>query len=42
MHLTLRGANRLQVVQMGWNGDEVLQGEADNFVAKFNELRQET
>ena len=40
VHLTLRGANRLQVVQMGWNGDEVLQGEADNFVAKFNELRQ--
>lgn len=40
VHLTLRGANRLQVVQMGWNGDEVLQGEANNFVAKFHELRQ--
>ena len=40
VRLTLRGANHLQVVQMGWNGDEVLQGEADNFVAKFHELRQ--
>ena len=40
VHLTLLGANRLQVIQMGWNGDEVLQAEADNFVAKFNELRQ--
>ena len=40
VHLTLLGGNRLQVVQMGWNGDEVLQAEADNFAAKFNELRQ--
>ena len=40
VHLTLRGANRLQVIQMGWNGDELLQDEADQFVAKFNELRQ--
>lgn len=40
VHLTLRGANRWQRVQMGWNGDEVLQGEADNFAAKFNDLRQ--
>ncbi len=39
--LTLRGANRLQVVQMAWNTDEVLQAEADNFVAKFEEMRQE-
>jgi len=40
VHLTLRGANRLQVIQMGWNGDEVLQAEADNFAAKFDEMRQ--
>jgi hypothetical protein len=40
VHLTLRGANRLQTVQMGWYGDEVLQAEADNFVAKFDEMRQ--
>lgn len=40
VHLTLRGANRLQVIQMNWNGDEILRDEADQFVAKFNELRQ--
>lgn len=40
VHLTLRGANRLQVIQMGWNPDEVLQGEAQNFVAKFNEMQR--
>jgi len=39
LHLTLRGGNRLQVIQMRWNSDEVLQDEADNFVAKFNEMR---
>ena len=39
VHLTLRGANRLQVIQMHWNGDEILREEADQFVAKFNELR---
>jgi len=38
--LTLRGANRFQKIQMGWNPDEVLQGEADNFVAKFDEMRR--
>ncbi len=40
VHLTLRGANRLQVIQMGWNPDEVLQGEAENFVAKFDAMRR--
>ena len=40
VHLTLHGSNRLQTIQMGWNADEVLQDEADQFVAKFNELRQ--
>ena len=38
--LTLRGANRLQVVQMAWNTDEVLQVEADAFVAKFAEMQK--
>jgi hypothetical protein len=37
--LTLRGANRLQVVQMAWNTDEVLQAEADNFFAKLEEMK---
>ena len=40
VHLTVNGANRLQKIQMGWNGDEILVDEADQFVAKFNELRQ--
>lgn len=40
VHLILHGANRLQKIQMNWNGDEVLREEADQFVAKFNELRQ--
>ena len=42
VHLTLRGANRLQVVQMAWNTDEVLSAEVDNFVAKFDQMRQAT
>ena len=37
--LSLSGANRLQVVQMAWNTDEVLQAEADNFMAKFEAMR---
>lgn len=40
VHLTLRGASRLQKIQMNWNGDEILRDEADQFVAKFNEMRQ--
>lgn len=40
VHLTLRGANRLQIVQMGWNPDEVLQNEAENFAAKFHEMQR--
>jgi len=40
VHLTLRGANRLQVIRMGWNPDEVLQAEAENFVAKFDAMRR--
>ena len=37
--LTLRGANRLQRVQMAWNTDEVLPAEADAFFAKFAEMK---
>ena len=37
--LTMRGANRLQVVQMAWNVDEVLAAEADNFLAKYAEMK---
>lgn len=40
VHLSLRGSSRWQRLQMAWNGDEVLQGEADNFAAKFDEMRQ--
>ena len=41
--LALSGANRLQMVQMAWNTDEVLQAEADNFMEKFEAMRgQET
>ncbi len=39
--LTLRGANRLQLVQMAWNTDEVLQAEAGVFVAKLEEMREQ-
>lgn len=38
--LTMHGANRLQVVHMRWNVDEVLAAEADTFLAKYDELRQ--
>jgi len=38
--LTLRGANRLQTVQMAWNTDEVLQAEADNFLAMYEKVRR--
>ena len=34
--LKMRGANRLQVIQMAWNTDEVLPAEADEFLAKFD------
>ena len=40
VHLRMRGANRLQVIQMGWNADEVLQAEAVAFLAKYDEMRQ--
>ena len=33
------GSNRFQVVQMAWNGDEVLQNEAEEFVRKFEEMK---
>lgn len=39
VRLTLRGANRFQVIQMAWNADEVLQAEADDFVAKFAQMK---
>ena len=42
VHLTMRGANRLQMVQMGWNVDEVLLAEADEFMAKYDEMRRGT
>jgi hypothetical protein len=40
VHLKMRGANRLQSIQMGWNVDEVLQAEAVAFLAKYEQMRQ--
>ena len=37
--LKMRGANRLQIIQMAWNTDEVLPVEADGFMAKLGEMR---
>jgi hypothetical protein len=40
IRVTLRGLpNRLQTIQMAWNPDEVLQSEAEAFVAKIQELQ---
>lgn len=39
VRLSLPGANRWQRIQMAWNPDEVLDTEADNFVAKFTEMK---
>jgi hypothetical protein len=40
LRVMLRGwPNRLQTVQMAWNPDEVLQPEAEAFVAKLHELQ---
>jgi len=42
VHVTFRGLeSRLQVIQMGWNGDEVRQAEADAFVDAFHALQSE-
>ncbi len=41
VHVTLRGMeNKLQLIQMGWNGDEVRQAEADAFMQAFEAMRQ--
>ena len=39
VHLQMRGASRLQIIQMGWNADEVLPAEADTFLAKYEKVR---
>ena len=39
VRLTMRGANRLQIIQMAWKTDEVLQAEADAFLAKYEEVK---
>lgn len=42
VRLTLHGVeNRLQVVQMAWNGDEVLPADADKFMQIYEEMRGE-
>jgi hypothetical protein len=41
IHLRLRGLEqKFQMVQMGWNADEILQDEAAEFVGKFNEMKR--
>ncbi len=41
VHVTLRGIeNKLQLIQMGWNGDEVRQAEADAFMAAFASMQK--
>ncbi len=40
VHVTLRGIeNKLQLIQMGWNGDEVRQAEADTFMEAFEAMK---
>ena len=39
VHLKMRGASRLQIIQMAWNVDEVLPAEADAFLAKYEEVQ---
>src|SRR5262249_28986267 len=40
VHVRFKGVEgKLQTVQLGWNGDEVLPCEADAFVAKFAEMK---
>ena len=39
VHLRMRGANRLQIIQMAWNTDEVLPAEAEALLAKFDEAQ---
>lgn len=41
VHVTLRGIeNKLQLIQMGWNGDEVRQAETDAFMAAFEAMKR--
>lgn len=41
VHVTLRGIeNKLQMIQMGWNGDEVRQAEADAFMDAFAAMQK--
>ncbi len=42
VHVRLRGAQRRwQRIDMGWNPDEVLQAEADKFVAAFEAMKNQ-
>lgn len=42
VHVKLSGLeNRFRLLQLGWNGDEVLQNEADEFCRKFEEMKNE-
>jgi hypothetical protein len=40
VHVRLRGIeSKMQTIQMGWNVDEVLEEEAQEFLAKFEEMK---
>lgn len=42
VHVRLRGIeSKLQTIQMGWNGDEILEDEAQEFIDKFQEMKRQ-
>lgn len=42
VRVTLRGIeNKLQTIQMGWNGDEVRQAEADKFMEAWEAMQKD-
>jgi hypothetical protein len=42
VHVRLSGIeSKFQTIQMGWNVDEVLEDEAEEFISKFNEMKQQ-
>jgi hypothetical protein len=42
VHVRLPGIeSKFQSIQMGWNGDEVLDEEASTFIAKFEEMKRQ-
>jgi len=43
VHVRMRGIeSKFQTIQMGWNADEILLDEAQEFVDKFQEMKQQS